>query len=170
MLNLSKLARESSNYSLMTKIKLHRNQDVYLAENLRDYKKNAPTFEVPWYKTFPILDGSVDRAGIILQNVGLRKSSHENWFLLHDDSGSDLVYWNADNPYFRAAISFEEAQEQQALKEDDWVYDVFLNYLIPDDLPNIVEVTKYKFSNKKPEKNSLAETIKNFSPEIGLDW
>jgi len=59
---------------------------------------------------------------------------------------------------------------EQGLKEDDWVYDVSVRYLIPSNLPNVVEVNRHKFSNKRPEKVSLAERIRSFFPKFEPEW
>ncbi len=171
MLNLSQLARESPNVSFVRKIRSFRDPNIYLAENLADYQQNAPILDFPRYKRFLSQDKFMDRAYIIFQNVGLKKLSHKrieilNWFVLHDDSGQELVYWNADHELFPTLASFDEVQEKQGLKEDDWVYDVFIRYLIPSNLPSVVEVNKYKFSNRKPEKDSLAEIIKDKIGEL----
>ena len=169
MLNLSQLARESSNYPLLNKIQNIIDPDIYLAENIADYKENAPNFEFPWYKRFPLTE---DRVYIIFQNIGIKTLEDEeriiipNWFVLHDDSGQELVYWNSDSKLFPARASFEEIQETQGLKEEDWVYDVFIRYLIKSNFPSIAEVRKYNFSDKKPERDTLAERIKSFFPEF----
>lgn len=175
MLNLSQLARESPNYSIVRRIRSIRDPDIYLAENLADYQHNAQSLEFPWYKRFPFPDKFMDRAYIIFQNVGLKKLNYEeieipNWFILHDYSGQELIYWNADNESFPTVASFEEVQKQQGLKDDDWVYDVFVRYLIPSNLPSVVEVNRYKFSNRKPEIDSLAERIRSFFPEFEPEW
>jgi len=175
MLNLSHLARESPDYPLIKKIRSFRDPDIYLAENLADYKKNAPHLKFPWYKRFPFPDNFMDRAYIIFNNIGLKTLSyHSNeipdWFLLHDDSGRELVFWNGNHDLFPTMDSFDNVRERQGLKDDDWVYDVFVRYLIHHDLPSIVEVNKYKPSNRKPEKDSLAERINHFFPEFKSDW
>ncbi len=175
MLNLSQLTRESQEYPLLGRIRSIRYPDIYLAENLADYQEDAQSLEFPWYKRFPFPDKFRDRAYIIFQNIGLKKLTHKemeiyNWFVLHDESGQELVYWNANHELFPTLASFDEVQAEQGLKEDDWVYDVFIRYLIPSHLPSVVEVNRYKFSNKEHEKDFLAERIKNFFPEFEPEW
>lgn len=169
MLNLSQLARESPNYPLMWKIRSFRDPNRYLAENLADYQQNALKLEFPWYKRFSF--PHMDRAYIIFQNIGLKKLSHKgheipNWFALHDDSGQELVYWDTDHELFPALASFDEMQAEQGLKEDNWVYDVLVRYLIKHNLPSIVEVNRFNSSSRKPKKDSLAERIRSFFPEF----
>lgn len=175
MLNLSQLARESPEYPQLRKIRSIRDPDIYLAENLADYQENAQSLEFPWYKRFPFPDKFMDKAYIIFQNIGLKKLDHEgmeipNWFVLHDDSGQELIYWNANHELFPTTASFDEVQAEQGLKENDWVYDVFVRYLIPSNLPSVVEVNRYKFSNRKPEKDSLTERIGSLFPEFEPEW
>jgi len=170
MLNLSQLARESHNYSKLEIIQSSLYPDIYLAQNLVDYQSNSRELKFPWYKSI-IPNMLEDRAYIIFQNVGLKILVHEqvkfpNWFILHDDSGEELIYWNANHELFPATNSFRKAQQQSGLKNDDWVYDVFVRYLISKDLPSIVDVRKYKFSDKQPEKDSLVKRIRNFFPEF----
>jgi len=171
MLNLSQIAKESSNYPVLRKIQNFKDPDVYLAENLADYHENAKLLEFPWYKRFPPSSKFRDRAYIVFQNVGLKKLVNgemeiPNWFVLHDNSGLELVYWNADHELFPTLASFDEVQAEQGLKEDDWVYDVFVRYLIPNNLSSIVEVNRYRFSTKKPEKDFLAKRVRSFFPEF----
>ena len=101
--------------------------------------------------------------------MSIGKLEIPNWFVLHDDSGLELVYWNADHELFPTLASFDEVQGQQGLKEDDWVYDVFVRYLIPHNLASVVEVNKYKFSSRKPERDSLAERARDFFPGLEVE-
>ena len=174
MLNLSQLARECHEYPILRRIRSLRDPDIYLAENLVDYQESAKSLEFPWYKRLPFPDKSMDRAYIIFQNIGLKKLVREkmeipNWFVLYDDSGKELVYWDADHELFPTIISSDKVQAERELK-DDWVYDVFVRFLIPSSLPSIVDVSAYRFSNTKPKKESLAERIRNFFPEFESEW
>lgn len=175
MLNLSQLERESQDYSLLRRIRSFRDPDIYLAEDLTDYQKNASELEFPGYKRFPFRDKFMDRAYIIFQNIGLKKLIYEemevpDWFILHDDSGQELIYWNENHQLFPTIASFDEMQAEQGLKDDDWVYDVFVRYLISSNLPSVVEVNRYRFSNRKSEKDSLTDRIKSFFPEFDPEW
>lgn len=151
MLNLSQLARESSDYPLFRRIRGILDNDIYLAKNVKDYWQNAPSLKFPSYKRFPFLDNSMDRAYILFQNVGLKKLKHgmdesSNWFVLHDDSGQEIVYWNAE----------------EDIKYDDWVCDVFVKYYRSFNLSGIVRVNKYCFLNKESKRSSLHEKIRSF--------
>jgi len=169
MINLSQFARESTEYSIWKKMRSLRRPDIYLAENIKDYRENAPNIDFPWYKkSSPHLD-FMEEAYISILNVGINKLLLEgleipDWFVIHDESGSDVVYWNKKNYLTPALLSFEDAQENQGLRDGDHVYDIFLRYMIKKDFTSIVEVNKYKFSNKKRNRESAIERVKVFSP------
>jgi len=63
--------------------------------------------------------------------------------------------------------SFEDAQKEQGLKEDDWVYDVFFQYFQKVDLPSIIEVNKYP-PQRKFKKNSVREKMIELLPDLEL--
>jgi hypothetical protein len=173
MINLSQLARESPNYPLFRKIKSVRNPDVYLADNVLDYQENAPRIVFPSYKRFPYTDKFMDRAHIILHNVGLKRYSCNNntlanWFIIHDDSSQEVAYWNAEDELFPTRASFENLQDSQGLEANDWVYEVDIEYLIQNGMTSIVEVNKYASndSSKKEKRNYLSEIINGLLPEF----
>ena len=175
MLNLSQLERISENYSLIRKCRSFRDSDIYLAENLADYKQSASSLEFPFYKRFPFSAKFMDRAYIIFQNVGLKKLVDKefeipNWFVLHDNSGQEVVCWDANHELFPTIASFDEVQAEQGLRDSDWVYDVLVRYLIWSNMSNIVRVNKHDFSNRKLEKDSLAERIRSFFPGYEPGW
>ena len=171
MINLSQLARQSNEISLFEKIKSLRRLEIYLAENIRDYHENAPKLKFPWYKRDILFRMDYDdRAYISIMNVKLETLKEKgeieipNWFLIHDDTGKDVVYWDSEGDLLPASHSFVEAQEEQCLRDGDWIYDILLRYLIKKDLPSIIEVRKYNFSRKKPEKDSLLDRVKDLLP------
>ncbi len=176
MLNLSQIVRESPNYTLIQKVKNFRAPDVCIAENLADYQKNAPNLGFPWYKRSPLSSMFGDKAYIIFRDIGLKKLLLEkvevpNWFVLHDYSGQELVYWDANNVLFPTCESFDEVHEKQGLKEDDWVYEVIVRYSQHStqkklSLSSIIKVNKYNSSNKNPKETSLIEKIRSFFPEF----
>lgn len=178
MLNLSELDRASPDCSLWHKLRTFRDPDIYLVENMRDYTDNVQSIPFPWYKKpFPHkLFGYQERAYIIIHNVGIRTVEQElnldvdlrtNYFVVHDNTDLRVMYWGGEEEnYFNSIQSFDTASEVQGLKEDDWVYDIFVKYIIKADLPIIIEVRKYKFSNRKPETKTLTEKIKEFIPKF----
>src|SRR3989344_2613805 len=109
MINISEIIRQQPETSFFKKLRSLRDPDIYLAENIRDYRENAPNLEFPWYK----------------RGVPFVKDSDEG------------VY----------------------------IYDILLRYLIKKDFPSIVEVRKYNFSNRKPEKESIMKRVRSFFPK-----
>jgi hypothetical protein len=173
MINLSQLARESPDYPLLRKIKSALKPDIYLADDVLDYQENAPKLEFPAYKRFPFASKFMDRAYIIINNVGIKKYSYNqvtlpDWFIIHDDSAQEVAYWNANDKLFPTITSFEQLQESQGLKDDDYVSEVFLEFLIQNHMSSIVEVNKYiHYDNPKKEKrNYLSEIINGLIPEF----
>jgi len=173
MINLSQLARESPNYPLLKKFKSIFIPDTYLANNVLDYQENAPKLEFPAYKRFPITDKYMDRAYIIINNVGLKRYSLSditlpNWFIVHDDSSEEVVYWNENDKLFPTKTSFEQLQKNEGLKDDDFVSEVFLEYLIHNSMSSIVDVNKYvnHDSFKKEKRNYLSKIINGLLPEF----
>ncbi len=50
MINLSEIIRQQPETSFLRKLRSLRDPDIYLAENIRDYRENASNLEFPWYK------------------------------------------------------------------------------------------------------------------------
>ena len=177
MLNLSELGRASPDCSLWHRVKTFRDPDIYLVENMKDYIDNVQSIPYPWYKK-PFPDKLFDfaRAYIIIPNIGIRTIAKEldldndldsKYFVVHDNTGLRVMYWGSeDEPWVGSAQSFDKVSETQGLQEDDWVYDIFVKYMIRADLPIIVEVRKYNFRNRKPETKTITERIKEFLPQF----
>ena len=174
MINISEIIRQQPETSFFKKLRSLRDPDIYLAENIRDYRENAPNLEFPWYKRgVPFVKDSDERVYISIMDVGLSKLKINNikipdWFVIHDETYAEVVYWNINSNLIPTLHSFEELQEKQGLKDGDYIYDILLRYLIKKDFPSIVEVRKYNFSNRKPEKESIMERVRSFfpSPEV----
>jgi hypothetical protein len=170
MINLSETMIESPNFSGFQKFRALINPNVYLAENIADYSEEAQELEFPWYKLFPLPFKTFSNAYIIFRNVGLKKLKVEEGaqynFLLHDSSGEFESFWPEKSPFH--IPTFERAQEEQGMKEDDWAYRVIARYYMELDYSIIVDVQKRNFSNKKPAKKSLIERIEELLPEPEL--
>ena len=179
MQNLSELGRASPDLSLWHKIRTFRDPDIYFVENMRDYIDNVRFIPFPWYKS-PCphkLFSYPERAYIIISNIGIRTVEQgldientgyrSNYFVVHDDTGLRVMYWGKGEELDVGSLqSFDTAADSQGLKDDDWVYDIFVRYIIKADLPTIIEVRKYKFSNRKPETKTLTERVKELLPQF----
>ena len=156
MLNLSQLLRESQEISFFKKIISLRDPDIYLAENLKDYQENYKSVEFPWYKRFPFpkfISNDDDRIYILFKGIGLEKPVRKDiiippyWFILHDDSGQELVYWNKDSGLFPAAVSFEEMQEQ-GFKDNEWI-EALVRCQLKSGFLSIADIRKPSPKNQK---------------------
>ena len=88
-----------------------------------------------------------------------------NFFGPYDNTGQEVMFWR-NNPPFCAKMSFEQVQEEQGLKEDDYVHEVFSLYLLESNLSHIGEVQKNRASRRIVRGDPLVEKIKSFIPEI----
>ena len=127
--------------------------DIYLAENMGDYRENAPKIKIPFIQKII----SIPRIYISINNVCIERLKVKdyivpNYFKVHDDTGEDIMIWDKGNPLFSALHSFEEVQEKQFLKDKDWIQELFFRYYLNYDFPSIVEVNKYKkrYFQKEP--------------------
>lgn len=172
MINISELGRQSPRWSWWQKLDSLQTPDIYLAENVADYLEDAPHIRWPRHKQF--FCSPSPRAYIILHNVGLsvpeklRELQDTHWFIMHDKTGRDLMYWDPEHPLCAAEHSYEEAREEQGLTEDDWVYEVFFRYFINYGFRHIVEVKKSHFSRRRHATDSLRERIRDFLPDSEL--
>ena len=105
MINLSAIGR-SSLYSTPEILRSLRGPDIYIAENMADFKKNAPNLPYPWYKQFSFEDRQTHRARILIYDVGIRsfysmkkEKTREN-FLVHDTTEQAAMNWDSKRIYF----------------------------------------------------------------------
>ncbi|HII71714.1 TPA: hypothetical protein HA265_03085 [Candidatus Woesearchaeota archaeon] len=169
MINLTRLSLGSPRYTPFEKIRLAIETDFYVAENMADYKNEAPKIINPWYKQlnyFPFSGELFDRAAIILNNVRLEVCGKDpddkgpDWFRVSDSTGEDRMYWSVHDMYFSAAHSFEELYERQGLKDGDWVHEVLVLYWIKKELPIICNVQKYPTNGGRRNKETLADRVR----------
>ena len=171
MLNLSQIILTSSEISLIKKIKRLIEPDIYIASNISDYKTSIDGLNYPWYKGLPVPDRvinpSLRRYHIILNNLGITlleegDSKEPQMFDLHDSSGHCVVPWFKRTNIFQPYRSFEELQQEQGLKEDDWVHEVYILHWIEDgvSLPMIAHVKKNEFISALQEEGSIREKTK----------
>ena len=181
MINLSQLARENGTYSLMEKIQLLFDYDIYLAENIRDYKKSAYYIKTPWYKT---TDTSLSVFGVIIRNVGIDLVEEDlnkklRRFIVHDATDRDLMLWYGKNGEFGVYKTFEQVQKEQGLRQKDWVYQVNIKHISMShentpfnryyrSLAIIEDVKKHNYTRIISEKESLLDRLKGFLPQINI--
>src|SRR3989344_6426559 len=130
MINLSEIKRQ--NQPPLRRLKSLLTPDYYSAEDIAEYKREAPKLQFPWYKRFDSPVEFMHRAYIIIQSVGLTKiQTPPNWVVVHDSSGEELVYWNDSHDLVPALTSPDE------FKEEDWAYEVCIRYIIPKEFASI---------------------------------
>src|SRR3989344_1463356 len=118
MINLSEIIRQQPETSFLRKLRSLRDPDIYLAENIRDYRENAPNLNFPWYKRgVPFVKDLDERVYISIMNVRLNKLKDgrieiPKCFVIYDNTGHDIVYWDSDNKYFPTLYSFEELEQR----------------------------------------------------------
>ena len=171
MINLTEFALKSSEFSLLYKINSLRDPDFYLAENMRDFKTNAPYINFPWYKGFPVLEGFDPkewRAYIAVHNVGIEFLEEDDFskkFLVHDSTDRAVMCWHNKKGFLQPYKTFEELQEEQGLKHKDWVYEVLFLYYITERVSIIGNVKKCKPLIRIKEE-SLVDRVSNLTPQL----
>ena len=129
--------------------------DIYLAENMADYLKNASKVKAPLMQKF----SPFKRVSIVINDVFIERLNKEdysalNWFKVHDETGEDIMGWDKGKPWHPALHSFEEVQERQFLKDKDLLEELFFMHYTEYGLSHIIEVNKYKkrYFQKEPLK------------------
>jgi len=173
MIDFSEFVRSNGNLSNIEIWKSLRAHNVYIAENVGDYLKNKDKIEMKWYQGFlPPLDFFTDKIGyVFINNVGVRvsafdvESARPSWFHVHDETGEELMNWHNDPSLIVAPPirTFNEVQEQEGLKLDDFVSRVIIHYCIDIDLPCIIDVEKQKYKLRSDTKESLLEKVRSYS-------
>lgn len=155
--------------------------DILYAESIADIKENAPQLRYPAFRGVLIRHRYyVEPTYILINNVGIDRLKTDSrviipdFFAIHDDSGTEMVYWKKGEPFLGSVQSFEDAQEEQGLEDRDWVFEIILRYVTHERLRmglSVFEVRKSNFSNPKKEKTplldevvSLIEKIKRYIP------
>jgi hypothetical protein len=170
VINLSEIGRNELYSPLETLLSL-RDPDLYIAEDIADFRKNAPKLPYPWYKKFPFEDRQIHRAYIIVRNVGIRsfydmkKEEAREHFIVHDATEQAVMNWG-ERIYFPPLHTFDEAHKQDGLSDNDWVYDVLFIYLITVKTPLIIQVRKFNFSRIKRGKTTLLDKVRQKIPEL----
>ncbi len=99
----------------------------------------------PFFKRFrlPIADA---RAYIILHNVRVTQiAPHElgdGWYQVEDDTGLSVMNWSGHELLSKLQSPIEAAHAE-GFEDGDFVYEIFCQYLIEYNLPNILTITKH---------------------------
>ena len=171
MQNITDMIRQEGQLSWWGTYQAFRGPELYLAEDMADFNENVSRLPYPWYKWFPYEDRQIYRAYITIYNIGLRsfygmeKEAERHHFLVHDATGDAVMNWEPGREIFRPRNTFDEVHLQEGLTDDDWVFNIFLVYLIHEQLSYICEVQKVHPIQKQEEKISLLEQARDFISE-----
>ena len=171
MQSVTDMLRREGQLSLWGTCQVLREPELYLAEDMADFNKNAPCLPYPWYKWFPYEDKQIHRSYITIYDVGLRsfygmeKEDERYHFLVHDATGDAVMNWDPERNIFPPGNTFDEVHTQEGLTDDDWVFNIFLVYLIHERLSYISEVQKIRSRRTRKEKASLLKQVRGFIPE-----
>jgi len=157
MLNLSRLVRNSKQTSLVDKLKGCVGPEIYIAENIADYKHNKTVIVSPWFKR------ANDYAFVVFYNVGIdgifgenvdddEKKNSEligNLVNVHDESGFEMMYWTEKGNICPARESYFEMLGNFELEVKDLVYQLIVRYIYDGNVSFVADVTKSKCSNEK---------------------
>ncbi len=165
MINLSKLLRKKD-LTIKDKFYEYTSPEVYLAENINDYKINFQNLNPPWFKMYSYAD-------IIVHNIrinsidNLIENIYEGIVMISDETGKKLMYWEDKPNMFPAEETFKEAKQRQGFKDNDWIYTLQFKHVYGQNAPHVSYIRKNKFSNKKQEK-SLSIKIEKLFPSSDL--
>ncbi len=142
MFNLSARARVSSHMPWFWKFQSLFLPEIYLAEDVTDFKREGPKLPFPWYKTPNASYGPC--AYIILHNVRLAHMQGEGpeWYVMKDVHALAVVRWESHDGLLPIMQSPEDAAREEAFESGNHVHEVFLSYLIKYDVGHVIEVRK----------------------------
>lgn len=148
-----------------------RSPEVFLADNIADYKESVHNLNFPWYKS----GQHMERAYVLLHNIRIDVLRRNNkivpdFFTISDGSGEDVMYWNPVTEIGKAIHSFEQCREEQELEPGDWIYSLFIRYFLRGDFSTIIELNKEGTEGK--EKEDYVEQVQylELKPVLGLSY
>jgi len=171
MLNLSKLARNSAEFPLKVRAREFVDPEIYLAEDIKDYRENKSLIVPPWFKKNPFSSAGL-YALIAFHNVGIdgilngRGGLVKDLVKVHDGSGSTVMCWNEPGEMFASHKSYFQRLEDGELLLQDWVYGLTIVHSYHKGLPFVSEIEKSKFTRTKRKKSSLMDRINSLFPDL----
>ena len=170
MLNLSQLARTSTEAPLKGRVMEFVEPEFYLSENVADYRRNNSLIVPPWFKKNPLLLANY-YALIVFYDIGIKGVFEkgkltENFVEVHDESGSAVMCWTKQGEIFPADKSYFQMLDSCELQLQDWVYSLIIRHSYEGELPFVAELTKTKFSTTRKEEDSLLDRITSLFPDF----
>ncbi|MBT4805500.1 hypothetical protein HON71_04980 [Candidatus Woesearchaeota archaeon] len=169
MINISQLVRKSKQHPLTDRLLDFVEPELYLAENVADYKENRSILVPPWFKRNPFSTAN-DYAFISFYNVGIDATSengemNEDLVNIHDESGSATICWTGPGHVYPCKDSYFQMLDSGELKPQDWVYRLDVRLIYEFEVSFVIGFKKNKFSTPKTEKSSLVDKISSLFPE-----
>ena len=167
MINISQLARTSGDALLKDRVIGFVKPEVYVAENVADYEKNAMSLYPPLFKCSP-LQHAAHYAVVLFNNVGIKAIDNDsNHVDIYDDSGSISVRWHENGRYLPAQKPYGEVLDTKELAPQDHVHELVVRHSYISRAPYVASFTRQP-QNAVEEQDSLPKRIKMLFPEIVL--
>ncbi len=175
MRNLTVETLRSDQVTVANKLSSLFQPNIYQAEDLFDFTDNRKELTCGWWqRSTPF---RLRQAYILIYNVSIMVMNGQGrdeeadspcWFKLQDHSDMLVVPWYHSLPVIASRLSFTQAQKEQGLKENDFVYEVTLGYYLDNDLPYIIDVQKDE--DDKPKKYRKKKKEEKRWKKPGFDW
>jgi hypothetical protein len=168
MLDINAYLKQSEAFSPLDRIVATFGPQLYLAENIADYKKSMLKLKSGF------LNNS-HYALISIYNVGIdavfeNEERVRNMVHVHDASGIKVMSWNEPGEDLPAAQSYDQLLEEGILKPKDFVYRLLFSHWYPSQggpLSCVAEIKKQRFSNHV-HKPSLADRLEALFPDLPI--
>ena len=170
MLNLSQLTRTSTEAPLKDRVMEFVEPELYIVEDIADYKRNKSLIVPPWFKKNPFFAANY-YALIVFYNIGIKGVSEEgelteNLVEVHDESSSAVMCWTKPGEIFPAGKSYFQMLDNCELQLQDWVYMLIIKHSYEEELPFVSEVTKRRVLTMRREKDSLFNRVTSLFPDF----
>jgi len=165
MYNLTKLSLQSPSVGLYEKLRIFFQLEMYGADNIQDFNTNLKKIQLPIFKKYRL---PPQLCYVVIYDVGIERifnkdKSSSHTVRLHDSSGTMISWWTNDEKIpWRNPYTFEDAQEDQGLLENDNLYRVGLLCQIKSGISSITDVKKKKIN--RPRKKTLLDRINEALP------
>ncbi len=170
MLNLSQLASQSKDLPFGIRIGECFSPEIFIAQNVADYKSERETLTPPPFKNTEFL-----RAGhyafVIFYNVGI-DAIVVNGLLertaakIHDKSGQYVTLWTGPGDIFPTSKEYAQFLEDGHLKPKDFVYRMCVRHSYLGNTSYVVSIEKDKFTTRKTKEATLVDKISSFIPDL----
>ena len=170
MLNLSQLARQSTDIPPGTKLRHLLSPETYIARSVADYKSERDILTPPRFKRTEFLAAG-HYALIIFYNIGIdaivvnnhleRTAAH-----IHDASGQFVTLWNGPGDIFPTSKEYVQFFDDGDLKSRDFVYRLCVRHSYFAKTSCVVSIEKDKFTTRKTKEATLVDKVSSLFPDL----